>query len=92
MNELFMLFRLAVARIEYYSSNDGKTEDLSANPYKSTDPAPPFAATETSVAALKGIMLDSGESLFRRYRDCIGLHLAIGQPLPNSHENRRSVN
>jgi len=65
--------RLAVARIEYYSSNEGKTEDLSANPYKSTDPAPPFAAKDTSVAALKGIMLDSGESLFRRYRALFSL-------------------
>ena len=60
--------RLAVARIEYFSSEEGKAEELSANPYNSTDPAPPFPAKETSVAALKGIMLDSGESLFRRYR------------------------
>ena len=67
--------RLAVARIEYYSSEEGKAEELSANPYNSTDPAPPFPAKETSVAALKGIMLDSGESLFRRYRYGIGGYL-----------------
>ena len=67
--------RLAVARIEYYSSGEGKAEELSANPYNSTDPAPPFPAKETSVAALKGIMLDSGESLFRRYRYGIGGYL-----------------
>ena len=67
--------RLAVARIEYYSSDEGEKEELSSNPYKSTDPAPPFSAKETSVAALKGIMLDSGESLFRRYRDGLALPL-----------------
>ena len=64
--------RLAVARIEYFSSDECKAEELSANPYNSTDPAPPFPAKETSVSALKGIMLDSGESLFRRYRYGIG--------------------
>ena len=81
-----------MARIEYYSSDEGKTEELSANPYKSTDPAPPFVAKETSVSALKGIMLDSGESLFRRYRDGtrIALELEIRQPLSDSRGNRRT--
>ena len=68
--------RLAVARIEYHSS--GEREELPANPYASTDPAPPFAAASAEaaagVAALGAIMLDGGQTLFRRYR---GLQLAV---------------
>ncbi len=63
--------RLAVARIEYFSSD--LKENLPDNPYNSVDPTPPFANDMTDVSALKAILMDPKESLFRRYRALFSL-------------------
>ena len=49
----------------------GNTEELSTNPYASTDPAPP--ASEENPEVLKNTLLDENLSLFKRYRAMFAL-------------------
>ena len=49
----------------------GNSEDLSTNPYASTDPAPP--ASEEDPEILKNTLLDENLTLFKRYRAMFAL-------------------
>jgi len=61
--------KLAVERLVWLEK--GQDENLSTNPYASTDPAPP--STETDVEKLKETLLNEKEGLFPRYRAMFAL-------------------
>merc|ERR1711971_1312251 len=64
--------KLAVERLQWIQqSGVGNSEDLSANPYASTDPAPP--ASEEDPEILKNTLLDENLTLFKRYRAMFAL-------------------
>merc|ERR1711881_245943 len=63
--------KLAVERLEWLQKNQGDSENLSINPYVSTDPAPP--STEENPEVLKNTLLDENISLFKRYRAMFSL-------------------
>lgn len=64
--------QIALDRLEWLEKNKIKQEDnLSTNPYKSVDPAPP--APQKSIKELREKLLDESESLFERYRAMFAL-------------------
>ncbi len=64
--------KLAVERIEWVKTKKAEEElKLSANPYNSTDPAPP--ALETDHDSLKSVLLNDDLPLFQRYRAMFSL-------------------
>jgi len=63
--------KLAVERLEWLQKNQGDSENLSINPYASTDPAPP--SSEENPEVLKNTLLDEDISLFKRYRAMFSL-------------------
>lgn len=63
---------LAVQRIEWLKEQSSQeSESLSANPYKSVDPAPPSIVQDTWM--LKNTLLDESRPLFERYRAMFSL-------------------
>ena len=66
--------QLAVERLRWLQKEE---TDLSANPYKSVDPAPP--AKDKDVANLRNVLIDEKLSLFERYRAMFSLR-NIGGP------------
>jgi len=63
--------KLAVERLQWIQNGRGESENLSTNPYASTDPAPP--ACEDNPEKLKNTLLDENLSLFKRYRAMFAL-------------------
>jgi len=64
--------KLAVERLQWIQQNgEDSSEDLSTNPYASTDPAPP--ASEEDPEILKNTLLDENLTLFKRYRAMFAL-------------------
>lgn len=60
---------LAIARIQWASSNLSKEELLQKSLYSSIDPAPPLPLQETAtVEELKALLNDQDQPLFKRYR------------------------
>ena len=66
--------QLAVERLRWLQKEE---TDLSANPYKSVDPAPP--AKDKDIANLRNVLIDEKLSLFERYRAMFSLR-NIGGP------------
>lgn len=64
--------QLALQRIEWLNEKSSQeSKNLSTNPYKSIDPAPPSQTEDTET--LKNILLDESRSLFERYRAMFSL-------------------
>lgn len=64
--------QLALQRIEWLNEKSSQESiNLSTNPYKSIDPAPPSQTEDTET--LKNILLDESCSLFERYRAMFSL-------------------
>lgn len=64
--------QLALQRIEWFNEKSSEeSKNLSTNPYKSIDPAPPSQTEDTET--LKNILLDESCSLFERYRAMFSL-------------------
>lgn len=64
--------QLALQRIEWLNEKSSQeSKNLSTNPYKSIDPAPPSQTEETET--LKNILLDESRPLFERYRAMFSL-------------------
>ncbi|XP_015751541.1 PREDICTED: deoxyhypusine hydroxylase-like [Acropora digitifera] len=63
---------LALQRIEWLNEKSSQeSKNLSTNPYKSIDPAPPSQTEDTET--LKNILLDESRPLFERYRAMFSL-------------------
>lgn len=64
--------QLALQRIEWLNEKSSQeSKNLSTNPYKSIDPAPPSQTEDTET--LKNILLDESRPLFERYRAMFSL-------------------
>jgi len=64
--------QLALQRIEWLiEKSSQESKNLSTNPYKSIDPAPPSQTEDTET--LKNILLDESRPLFERYRAMFSL-------------------
>lgn len=63
--------QLALERIQWLQSKEKETEELSKNPYFSTDPAPP--STNMNIDNLKTELLNESLPLFKRYRAMFSL-------------------
>ncbi|XP_046486015.1 deoxyhypusine hydroxylase [Neodiprion pinetum] len=63
--------QLALDRLKWISNSKNTSQNLSANPFASVDPAPPAAIKD--VAELKHVLLDEKASLFDRYRAMFSL-------------------
>ncbi|XP_029208918.2 deoxyhypusine hydroxylase-like [Acropora millepora] len=64
--------QLALQRIEWLNEKSSReSKNLSTNPYKSIDPAPPSQTEDTET--LKNILLDESRPLFERYRAMFSL-------------------
>lgn len=64
--------QLALQRIEWFNEKSSEeSKNLSTNPYKSIDPAPPSQTEDTET--LKNILLDESRPLFERYRAMFAL-------------------
>ncbi|KAN0096310.1 putative Deoxyhypusine hydroxylase [Hyaloscypha variabilis] len=75
---------IAVARIEWENSEEGKAEKLKQSDFASIDPAPPMEQAE-SIESLEKSLLDTKLPLFLRYRAMFGLRdLASPPDLPTA--------
>ncbi|KAH8795610.1 putative Deoxyhypusine hydroxylase [Hyaloscypha finlandica] len=75
---------IAVARIEWENSEEGKREKLRQSDFASIDPAPPMELSE-SIESLEKALLDTKLPLFLRYRAMFGLRdLASPPDLPTA--------
>ncbi|PMD36010.1 putative Deoxyhypusine hydroxylase [Hyaloscypha variabilis F] len=75
---------IAVARIEWENSEEGKAEKLKQSDFASIDPAPPMDQAE-SIESLEKSLLDTKLPLFLRYRAMFGLRdLASPPDLPTA--------
>ncbi|KAE9371348.1 putative Deoxyhypusine hydroxylase [Stipitochalara longipes BDJ] len=75
---------IAVARIEWENSEEGKAEKLRLSDFASIDPAPPMEQSE-SIESLEKSLLDTKLPLFLRYRAMFGLRdLASPPDLPTA--------
>lgn len=64
--------QLALQRIQWLNEKSSQeSKNLSTNPYKSIDPAPPSQTEDTET--LKNILLDESRPLFERYRAMFSL-------------------
>ncbi|XP_014669997.1 PREDICTED: deoxyhypusine hydroxylase-like [Priapulus caudatus] len=77
MVEVAETCQLAVRRLKWLHRPESERENLSANPYMSTDPAPPNENCD--VAVQRAILLDESVPLFERYRAMFSLRNAGGE-------------
>ncbi|CZR63255.1 probable Deoxyhypusine hydroxylase [Phialocephala subalpina] len=77
---------IAVARIEWENSEEGKKEKLRQSDFASIDPAPTAPAEQSeSIETLEKTLLDTTQPLFLRYRAMFGLRdLASPPDLPTA--------
>ncbi|KUJ06989.1 putative Deoxyhypusine hydroxylase [Mollisia scopiformis] len=77
---------IAVARIEWENSEEGKLEKLRRSDFESIDPAPTAPAEQSeSIEKLETTLLDTKQPLFLRYRAMFGLRdLASPPDLPTA--------
>ncbi|KAK6431725.1 deoxyhypusine hydroxylase [Oleoguttula sp. CCFEE 5521] len=78
---------IAVGRIEWCRSEEGRRENLKKSDFTSIDPAPPLAHTDTapSIPDYEHALLDTSLPLFQRYRAMFALRdLASPPDLPTA--------
>nr|POE98769.1 deoxyhypusine hydroxylase [Quercus suber] len=80
---------IAVARLEWLSSEEREKENLKSSDFLSIDPAPPLPSTNASpsISDLEDALLDSKLPLFQRYRAMFALRDLSSPPdLPTATE------
>ncbi|KAK2608967.1 deoxyhypusine hydroxylase [Conoideocrella luteorostrata] len=71
---------IAIDRIEWENSQEGKREKLRQSDFSSIDPAPPLPESEKTVEDLGKTLLDTTQPLFIRYRAMFALRDLASPP------------